>query len=158
MRAHGVEVPTPAFDHDLRFGKGVEHLAVEQLVAEAGVEAFDVAVFPWAAGRDEGGLRADGLDPGAHRTGDELRAVVRTHEGRRAAQDEQVGQHIDDIRGVELSVDPHTQRLPSELVDDVQDAVLAPVMGAILDEVIGPHVVRALRAQADARAVIEPQP
>ena len=67
MRAHSVEVASPAFDHGPRLGEGVEDLAVEQFVAEAGVEALHVAVLPGAAGFDVGGLRSDGADPSAHR-------------------------------------------------------------------------------------------
>ena len=37
---------TPALDEDLGLAYRVEHLAIEQLVAEAGVEAFAIAVFP----------------------------------------------------------------------------------------------------------------
>jgi hypothetical protein len=32
----------PAFDDDLSFSEGVEALAIEQLIAKAGVEALDV--------------------------------------------------------------------------------------------------------------------
>jgi len=39
----------PAFDDDLSFTEGVEDLAIEQLIAKAGVEALDVAVLPRTA-------------------------------------------------------------------------------------------------------------
>ena len=45
-----------------------------------------------------------------------------------------------------------------ELVDDVQHPVLPPVMGAVLDKVVGPDVIAVLWPQPDARSVIEPQP
>ena len=45
-----------------------------------------------------------------------------------------------------------------ELVDDVEQAELASIMGALLDKVVGPDVVGALGSQPDARSVIEPQP
>jgi hypothetical protein len=35
----------PAFDDDLSFSEGVEDLAIEQLIAKAGIEALDVAVL-----------------------------------------------------------------------------------------------------------------
>src|SRR4051812_9825768 len=44
-----------------------------------------------------------------------------------------------------------------ELVDDVEQAKFASVMSSLLDEVVGPDVVRALGSQADARTVIQPQ-
>jgi hypothetical protein len=59
----GAVVTPPAFDHDPCFGKRVENFAVEQLVTQARVETLDEAVFPGAARRDVGGLRADGGDP-----------------------------------------------------------------------------------------------
>src|SRR5215468_11468859 len=44
-----------------------------------------------------------------------------------------------------------------ELVDDVEHAKLASIMGALLKEVVGPHVVRALGSGPNARSVIQPQ-
>jgi hypothetical protein len=44
-----------------------------------------------------------------------------------------------------------------ELIDDVEQADFAPVMGALLDEVIGPDVVGALGPQPDARSISQPQ-
>jgi hypothetical protein len=75
-----------------------------------------------------------------------------------AAQDEQVGQHIDDVCRPKLAGDPDRQALVGELVDDVEQPEPAPVVGAVLDEVVAPDVVGPLRAQADAGAVREPQP
>ena len=64
MWAGGVEVATPAFDHDLCLLQAVEDLTVERFVTQAGVEAFDEAVLPRAARGDVGRLGADGGDPG----------------------------------------------------------------------------------------------
>ena len=75
-----------------------------------------------------------------------------------AAQDEQVRQHVDDVDRLELAVDPDRQAFAGELVDDVEHAELAAVMGAVLDEVVGPDMVGMLRPQPDARAVVQPQP
>jgi hypothetical protein len=46
MRADGVVVPAPALDDDLGLAQAVEDLAVQELAAQAGVEALDVAVLP----------------------------------------------------------------------------------------------------------------
>ncbi len=46
-----VVVATPAFDQDLSLAQRGEDLAIEQLIAETGVEAFAVAVFPALPGR-----------------------------------------------------------------------------------------------------------
>src|SRR4051812_33130581 len=46
----------------------------------------------------------------------------------------------------------------TEPVDDVEHAVLPSVVGAVLDEVVGPDMVRVLRPQPQARAVAQPEP
>src|SRR5688572_9639584 len=46
-----VELP-PALDQHLRLGPAAEPFAVEQLIAQLAVEAFDEAVLPRAAWRD----------------------------------------------------------------------------------------------------------
>ena len=75
-RADGVEVPPPAFHDDLRLREGVEDLAVEEFVAQPGIERLDEAVLPGTAGRDVGGLGTDRADPILHGFGDELGTVV----------------------------------------------------------------------------------
>ena len=44
-----------------------------------------------------------------------------------------------------------------ELVDDVEHAKLPSIMGALLKEIVGPHVIRALGSEPNARSVIQPQ-
>jgi putative ABC transport system substrate-binding protein len=51
-------VASPTLDDDLGLAQSVENLAVEQLIAKAGVEALDVAVLPGAAPLDVGVARA----------------------------------------------------------------------------------------------------
>ena len=135
----------PALDDDLSFPQRVEDLAIEQFVTQAGIEAFDVTVLPWAARLDVGGLGTDGSDPFLHRLGDELWAVVGADMAGYAAQDEEVGQDVDHVDGLELAVDADRQAFMGELVDDVEHAVLASIMGAVLDEVVGPDVIGVAR-------------
>src|SRR5665213_3198318 len=52
VRPDLVVVSSPAFDDDSRFFQRGEDLAVEQLVAKLRVEAFAIAIFPWASGFD----------------------------------------------------------------------------------------------------------
>jgi hypothetical protein len=84
-------VAPPALDHDLGLAQAVEDLAVEQLVAQARVEALDEAVLPRAARGDVGGPGTHGRDPSLDRLGDELRPVIGADVLGHAAQDEQVG-------------------------------------------------------------------
>ena len=45
-----------------------------------------------------------------------------------------------------------------ELVNDVEGAELAVIMGPVLDEVVGPDVLSTFGSQPDAGTVAEPQP
>src|SRR5260221_8483328 len=71
---------------DLGLAQSVEDLAVEQLIAKAGVEALDVAVLPRAAPLDVSGLGTDNRDPFLHGLGDELRSVVGPDDDPRALE------------------------------------------------------------------------
>jgi len=84
-----------------------------------------------------------------------------------ATQDEQVGQHVDDVRGLQLPVDPDAEALPSELVDHAganaqafvaEHAEPPTVVGASFHEVAGPDMVGTLGPKPDARAVVQPEP
>ena len=74
-----------------------------------------------------------------------------------ATQDEQVRERIDDIDGFEPAVHPDGQALVGELVDDVEHAELASIVGAVLDEVVGPDMVAVFRPEPDARSIVQPQ-
>jgi len=67
-----------------------------------------------------------------------------------AARDEQIGQHVDDIDGLELAGDPDRQAFMGELVDRIEHSMLPSIMGAILDKVVGPDMIAMLGAQPDA--------
>src|SRR5262249_42058755 len=67
MRPDRTVMAPPAFDDDLSFSEGIEDLAVEQPIAQARVEALDVAVLP----------RTAALDPSLDGLGDELRPIIR---------------------------------------------------------------------------------
>ena len=67
-----------------------------------------------------------------------------------AAQDEQVGEHIDDIDRLEPTRYLNGQTFVGKFVDDVEHAEFASIMGALLDEVVRPDVGGALGPQPDA--------
>jgi hypothetical protein len=158
MRPDRVVVVPPALDDDSGLSERVEDFAVEQLVAKARVEALDVAVLPGTAPLDVSGLGADSCDPFLHGLGHELRSIVGPDASGNAMQDEEVGQNIDHIDRLELAGDTDRQAFMAELVEHVEHPLLASVMGAVLDEAVGPDMIAVLRPQADARSVRQPEP
>jgi hypothetical protein len=77
---------------------------------------------------------------------------------RHPAQEEEIGEDVDHVHGLGLAGDPDRQALVREFVDEVEHAVLPSVMGAALDEVVGPDMVGALGPQPEARSVRQPEP
>src|ERR1700710_2834890 len=76
VRSVDVVVDAPVLDQDLSFEQVVEVPAVEELVAEPAVEAFDPGVLPWGTGIDENGVDTVEAAPVRDRAGDELGPVV----------------------------------------------------------------------------------
>src|SRR5262249_24491927 len=108
------------------------------------VEALDVPVLPGADSLDVGGLGTDSRDPFLYRLGDELRSVVGPDVSGNALQDEEVGQNVDHIDRFELAGDTDRKAFMGELVEHVEHPILASVMGAVLDEVVGPDMIALL--------------
>jgi hypothetical protein len=53
MRPYGVVVAPPGFDQNLGLIERLENLSIKELIAQAIVEAFNIAVLPGAAWRDK---------------------------------------------------------------------------------------------------------
>jgi len=64
---------------------------------------------------------------------------------------------VDDVGSLQPTADADRQALVLELVHHVEHAVFAAVMGAVLDEVVRPHMIGAFRPQPDAGAVRKPK-
>jgi len=56
--------------------QGVKDLAIQELVSEAGIEAFAIPVFPRRAGFNVGGFGTDSMDPVPDGLGHELGTVI----------------------------------------------------------------------------------
>ena len=69
---------------------------------------------------------------------------------RHATQDEQIGQHVDHVDGLELAAHPDRQAFMGELINHIEHAISPSVMSPVLDKVVGPHVIAVLRPQPDA--------
>jgi hypothetical protein len=85
---------------------------------------------------------------------DKLAAIVGPDIGRRPARDEQFGQSRQHVFMFELARDDQGETLATGLIDDRQDAELATIMRAPLDEVVCPDMARILGTQPDARAIV----
>ena len=158
MRPDGIVVPSPGFDHDLCLFQRVEDLTIEQLITKLSVEALAVAIFPGTAWFYVSGLGAHSCNPLPERQGNELRAVVRTYVGRDAPFDEEIAQRLDDLGGLQTSGHTDGNRFACELIDNTEHPECLSVVGAVGDEVVGPHMVGAFWPQTDARSVVEPEP
>ena len=156
MRTFCVVVFPPLLDQDLCLAQGVEYFTVEQFIAEPGIEAFAVSVFPRASWLDVSGLCTNGCDPVPNRLRDELGAIIGADVVGHAAQNKQIRENIDDVCRVELAPDPDRQSLPAMLIKNVQGPEGPPVIGAMMHEVVGPNVIAVFRAQTDTRPVVEP--
>ena len=77
--------------------------------------------------------------------------------GGRPTRNEQFRQRSQNVFVLELAGDDQCETFPTGFVDDGEDAELPTIMGAALNEVIGPDMPRIFRAQPDARSVVEPQ-
>src|SRR5262245_27264684 len=151
MRPDRIVMASPALDDDLRLAQSVEDLAAEQLIAKAGVEALDVAVLPGTAPLDKGNFGADSGDPSLDSLGDELRSVVGPDVTGNAAQDEQIGENVDDTDCFELASDTDRQAFVGKLVNDIEHPISASIVGAVLDKVVGSDVIACVRPEPYAR-------
>ena len=148
---------TPSLDQGFGLTQIEEYLPRQQLIPKLGIETLAVSVFPWATRLDIERLHTDPSQPLAQGRRDELGAVVGTDMLRRAMMNEQFAQRVEYIAGVELAFDADGEAFASELINHTQHAEHLAVMGAVLNEVIGPDMALVPRPQPDAGAVIQPE-
>ena len=71
--------------------------------------------------------------------------------------DEQAGDTLENALRAQLAIHRDRQALTCELVDHGEHAERPATVGAVHDEIIGPHMVRPFSSEADAGSVVEPQ-
>src|SRR5579875_1631226 len=71
--------------------------------------------------------------------------------------DHGLGQHVDHLVAVDPPPDMDRQALPRVLVDQIQEPNRPSIVGESAHEVVRPDVIRSLRPQPHAGAVVEPQ-
>lgn len=147
-----VKLP-PALDQGSRHSEVPEPLAVQALVPQLPIEAFDEAVAPGLAGRDEG--RADVLipQPAHDRARGELRALVRADELGLAVEPHEPSERQNHVARGERAHHLDRQALPGVLIDDTEQAYRLLARQAIVHEVVAPDVIRpSCAGQADVGA------
>ena len=70
---------------------------------------------------------------------------------------EEIGQAVEHVVGSEPSRNDDRQAPARELVEHNEHAEGATILSPILDEVVGPDVVRTLGSEAHARPIVEPK-
>jgi hypothetical protein len=119
-------VPSPRLDYDPSLPQTVEDLAIEQFIAQAGVEALDIAVLQGTSRRDIGRPCADRGDLVLHGLGNKLRAIDGADIARHASQDEEIGQHVDHVDRLQPAGDPDAQTFMGIFIDHVEHEYLRP--------------------------------
>jgi hypothetical protein len=145
MWADVVVVLPPGLDDGASLGAAAEPLHAEALVAELAVEALVGPVLPGLSGVDERRIDTLGRQPPQDGVRDELRSVVGTKVPWRAVHTHKARHYVDDAPGTDAPGDVNGQTFAGVLVHDGQALELLAVGAAVEDEVVGPHVVRALR-------------
>ena len=116
-------------------------------ITELSVERFAEAILPRTPGLDVERIGANRQYPVPDDFGCHLGTVVRTDVRRNAAGQHEIGQRLDVIHAVAPSTDPDSQCLPGELVDESKQSQASPIVGRVVNEVVGPDVVGAFGAQ-----------
>ena len=150
MRSDGIVVPSPVLDQHFRLSKCREDFAVQEFVPQFRVQAFAIAILPRTSRFDVKRFDADPAEPFSHVDCDELWAVVGANVLRRSVGDEEIGQTVEHVVGSQPPCDDNRQTPPRELIEHDQHAEGATVVRAILNEVIGPDVVRPLGSETHA--------
>ena len=149
---------SPAFDEGFGFAEIIEDFTRQQLISELGVEALTVTILPWTCRRDIQRCDADVSEPFPQRDGDKLRSIVGPYMLWCTVPDEQLAKYIQNIPRVQAPLDTYRETLTRMLVDDAQHAEDLSIVGAILNEVIGPDMALVRRPEPHARSIIQPQP
>ena len=157
MRSDGIVVSSPAFDQHFRLAQRREDLTIQKLVSELRVQALAVAILPRTARFDVERLDADPAEPLPHIDRDELGTVVGANVLRRSVGDKEIGQTVKHVIGSQPPCHDDCQTPARELIEHDKHAEGAAVVGAILNEVVRPDVVRPLGPETHARPVVEPE-
>ena len=114
---------------------------IENLCSIGSVEAFDIRVLVWLSGLDVVDQDAMVSAPGRKRLAQELRTVVGAQHIGQAAFRCQLFEHPDQARARQRGIDFNLQRLPVEVIQDVECPEPHTLIQRIAHEVGRPHLV-----------------
>jgi len=147
MRSDFIVMPPPDFDEDTGFDPVAKPLHVQAFVAELAIEALVVAVLPRLTGVDQGGIDLSFSEPRQDSIANEFRTVVRTQEHRCPVHADQTGEHVNDAGGADTACDIDGEALAREFVDHGEAFDLLSVGAGVVNEIVGPHLIRTHRRQ-----------
>src|ERR1039457_108995 len=124
MRSDLVVLMPELFDHDLRIDSISEPLHRQALITQLAVERLVGAVLPGFARIDAGGVDVSLQQPAQDRSGDELRAIIRSQVPRRTVHSYELRQHFDDSARADAAANIDGQTLPSRAEIDQLSAIL----------------------------------
>lgn len=142
MRTAMVVLQSRLLAQHLRLSQTGEQFTLQQFIAHAAVEAFDVTILPRTAWLDVQRAHLRDPQPRSDRAGDELRAIVRANMLPFPADQEQLLEHIDHIAARKRS--PHLQRqaLTRELIHDAQELERPPILRPVMNKIPRPDMIR----------------
>ena len=150
-------VNAPAARQYFHLLQRIEDFAVQEFIAQFGVEAFAVAVLPRRTRLDVESMGSCFGQPVAQRFIKKLRAIVGTNVIRDSMLDHGIGQHFDHLIAVDSPSHMDRQTLSRMFVDKIQESNCPSVVGESAHEIVCPDVIGSFRSQAHAGAVVEPQ-
>jgi len=118
VRSLVIVLPTPVVSQGFRFSQVGEALGVQELIPEAGVEGFSIAVLPRRPRFHEEGADSGLLEPGVDGLRDELGSVVGADVGGHPAGLHDADEFVDHVLCGDAPFAEELGALPGVLVED----------------------------------------
>ena len=136
MRANGVVVTPPFFDHDPRLGPTPEPFHRQTFVAKFAVKTLVQTVLPWLARFNQRQIQRLSSRPFEQRLRHEFRSVVRTQAQRGSTFADQAGQHLDHSARSDAAGNVYSQAFTRVFVHHGQAFDLLTVCAGVVDKVV----------------------
>lgn len=131
----------PVLNDEPCFLQGREFFAIQALVSQSSVEAFNVAVLPRTTWLDEARVYFDRGEKFSNTPGDEFGAVVTSDELGNSTDREQVREHFNEVIARELSSNLQCDAFARVFIDDNKHLQRTTVGRSVEDEINRPDVI-----------------